>query len=57
MISALKRSTDFALEKVYDIVDSRYRAKLPSSSPRTRSMTEMKESADIRYTRIYDRIF
>lgn len=24
-----ERSTDFALEKVYDIVDSRYRAKLP----------------------------
>ena len=52
-----ERSTDFALEKVYDIVDSRYRAKLPIILTTNLSMTEMKESADIRYTRIYDRIF
>ena len=47
-----ERSTDFALEKVYDIVDSRYRAKLPIILTTNLSMTEMKESADIRYTRM-----
>jgi DNA replication protein DnaC len=52
-----ERSTDFALEKVYDIVDSRYRAKLPIILTTNLSMTELKESTDIRYTRIYDRIF
>lgn len=52
-----ERSTDYALEKVYDIVDSRYRAKLPIILTTNLSMTELKESADIRYTRIYDRIF
>jgi DNA replication protein DnaC len=52
-----ERSTDYALEKVYDIVDSRYRAKLPIVLTTNLSMTELKESTDIRYTRIYDRIF
>ena len=52
-----ERSTDYALEKVYDIVDSRYRAKLPIILTTNLSMTELKESNDIRYTRIYDRIF
>lgn len=52
-----ERSTDYALEKVYDIVDSRYRAKLPIILTMNLSMTELKESTDIRYTRIYDRIF
>lgn len=52
-----ERSTDYALEKVYDIVDSRYRTKLPIILTTNLSMTELKESTDIRYTRIYDRIF
>lgn len=52
-----ERRTDYALEKVYDIVDSRYRAKLPIILTTNLSMTELKESTDIRYTRIYDRIF
>lgn len=52
-----ERSTDYALEKVYGIVDSRYRAKLPIILTTNLSMTELKESTDIRYTRIYDRIF
>lgn len=52
-----ERSTDYALEKVYDIVDSRYRAKLNIILTTNLSMTELKESTDIRYTRIYDRIF
>lgn len=52
-----ERSTDFALEKVYNIVDSRYRARLPIILTTNLSMAEMKETVDIRYSRIYDRIF
>lgn len=52
-----ERSTDTALEKVYNIVDSRYRASLPIILTTNLSMEEMKETTDIRYSRIYDRIF
>lgn len=52
-----ERSTDFALEKVYNIIDSRYRAKLPMILTTNLTMEQMKETADIRYARIYDRIF
>ena len=52
-----ERSTDTALEKVYNIIDSRYRAKRPVILTTNLSLSEMKETLDIRYTRIYDRIF
>ena len=52
-----ERGTDTALEKVYNIVDSRYRAERPIILTTNLSMEEMKENLDIRYTRIYDRIF
>lgn len=52
-----ERGTDTALEKVYNIVDSRYRADRPIILTTNLSMEEMKENLDIRYTRIYDRIF
>lgn len=52
-----ERSTDIALEKVYNIVDSRYRAKLPVILTTNLSMDELMQATDIRYTRIYDRIF
>ena len=52
-----ERSTDTALEKVYNIVDSRYRAKRPVILTTNLGIDEMKETMDIRYSRIYDRIF
>lgn len=52
-----ERSTDFALEKVYNIIDSRYRARLPMILTTNLSLEEMKQVTDIRYSRIYDRIF
>ena len=52
-----ERSTDFALEKVYNIIDSRYRAGLPMILTTNLTLKEMKEATDIRYSRIYDRIF
>lgn len=52
-----ERGTDYALEKVYNIVDSRYRKKLPMILTTNLTLKEMKEEDDIRYSRIYDRIF
>lgn len=52
-----ERSTDFALEKVYNIIDSRYRARKPMILTTNLTLAQMQSAGDIRYTRIYDRIF
>lgn len=52
-----ERGTDYALEKVYDIIDSRYRSGKPAIFTTNLTMGLMKECTDIRYSRIYDRIF
>ena len=52
-----ERGTDYALEKVYNIIDERYRKKLPMILTTNLTLDEMKEKTDIRYSRIYDRIF
>lgn len=52
-----ERSTDFALEKVYNVVDSRYRVGKPIILTTNLTLKEMKENTDIRYARIYDRVF
>ena len=52
-----ERGTDYALEKVYNIIDSRYRKKLPMILTTNLTLDEMKDEADMRYKRIYDRIF
>lgn len=52
-----ERNTDYALEKVYNIVDSRYRSGKPLILTTNMSISEMMGTEDIRYKRIYDRIF
>lgn len=52
-----ERGTDFALEKVYDIIDSRYRSGKPIVLTTNLEISHMKNCDDIRYNRIYDRIF
>lgn len=51
-----ERGTDYALEKVYEIVDGRYRQSLPMIFTTNLSLDQMKTEMDIRYNRIYDRI-
>lgn len=51
------RNTDFALEKVYMVVDERYRSHKPIIFTTNLTLGQMKEAQDIRYKRIYDRIF
>ena len=52
-----ERDTDYAIEKVYNIIDERYRKKLPMILTTNMTLEEMKRETDIRYARIYDRIF
>lgn len=52
-----ERNTDYALEKVYNIIDSRSRASKPMVLTTNLTLSEMLEAEDIRYKRIYDRIF
>lgn len=52
-----ERSSEYALERVYNVVDSRYRAKLPMLLTTNVELKEMQNAIDIRYKRIYDRIF
>lgn len=52
-----ERNTSYALEKVYNIIDSRYRSQKPMLFTTNLTLAEMQEETDIRYARIYDRIF
>ena len=52
-----ERGTDYALEKVYDIIDSRYRTGKPMILTTNLRLQDMQNCEDIRYNRIYDRIF
>lgn len=52
-----ERGTEYALEKVYDIIDSRYRSGKPIILTTNLTMVEMKNCTETRYKRIYDRIF
>lgn len=52
-----ERSTDYALEKVYNVIDSRYRSGKPIILTTNLNLTDMKNCDDIRFNRIYDRIF
>lgn len=52
-----ERVSSYSLEKVYDIIDSRYRSCKPAIFTTNLTLNEMKECIDIRCNRIYDRIF
>lgn len=52
-----ERDTSFALEKVYNIIDARYRSKKPLILTTNLNMVDMLNEDDVRYSRIYDRIF
>lgn len=52
-----ERGTDYALEIVYNIIDTRYRSGKPMIVTTNLTMSQMQEENDIRLRRIYDRIF
>lgn len=51
-----ERGTEYVLEKVYNVVDSRVRANKPMILTTNLTLDEMMNSRDVRYQRIYDRI-
>ena len=52
----IERSTEYAKEQVYNVIDSRYRANLPMIITTNLSMDNIKNPADVENGRIYDRI-
>ena len=53
----VESGTDTTLAKMYDIIDSRYRSGKPTIFTTNIPFSEMQNSDDIRYVRIYDRVF
>lgn len=52
-----ERNTSFAIEKVFGIIDTRYRKQLPMILTTNLTIEEMKSETETKYQRIYDRIF
>ncbi len=52
----IERNTEYAKEQVYNIIDERYKAKLPLIVTTNLSLDELKDSKELMYQRIYDRV-
>lgn len=52
----IERNTEFALEQVFNIIDSRYRSKLPLIVTTNMTLDELKHPQDLARARIYDRV-
>ena len=52
-----ERQTEYMLEIVYNVIDARYRAKLPLIVTTNLTREELMHPADIRYKRIFSRLF
>lgn len=51
-----ERQSDYMLEQVYNIIDSRYKNQQPIIITTNLSLSEIKNPSDIKYSRIYSRI-
>lgn len=52
----VERNTDYALEKTYNVIDSRARSKKPFILTTNLTWDELTKEQDLRYKRIFDRI-
>ena len=52
----IERNTEYAKEQVYNIIDERYKAKLPFIVTTNLTLDELKDSKELAYRRIYDRV-
>lgn len=52
----VERGTEYALEQIYNIIDSRYRSRKPLIVTTNLTLTELKNPQDTAHARIYDRL-
>ena len=52
----VERSTDYAMEQMFFIIDSRYRSRKPMIITTNLKLVELKNPPDLAHARIYDRI-
>ena len=52
----IERNSDFALEQVFNVIDSRYRSKKPLIVTTNLTLDELKHPKDLAHARIYDRV-
>ena len=52
----MERNSEFALEQVFNVVDARYRSKLPLIVTTNLTLDELKHPGDLAHERIYDRV-
>lgn len=52
----IERNSEFALEQVFNVIDSRYRSKKPLIVTTNLTLSELNNTTDIAHRRIYDRI-
>ena len=52
----MERSTEYALEQIYNIVDSRYRSRKPLIVTTNLTLDELRHPQDTAHARIYDRL-
>lgn len=52
----MERGTEYALEQIYNIVDSRYRSRKPLIVTTNLTLDEIRHPQDIAHARIYDRL-
>ena len=52
----IERGTEFSLEQVFNVIDSRYRSKKPMIVTTNLTLEELKHPGDLTRARIYDRI-
>ena len=52
----IERNSEFALEQVFNVIDSRYRSKKPLIVTTNLTLAELNSAPDVAHRRIYDRI-
>lgn len=51
-----RNSSEFALEQIFNVIDSRYRSKLPFIVTTNLTLDELRNPKDLSHSRIYDRV-
>ena len=52
----VERSTEYAMEQMFFVIDSRYRSRRPMIITTNLKLSELKNPPDLAHARIYDRI-